>query len=74
MARALGATTRKAHEMKDRRCLYRVAFFSNRSLHKLAATALGAGGLAVGNKFDAILGASYASLMHLTGGLKKLPD
>lgn len=51
-----------------------VAFFSNRSLHKLAATALGAGGLAVGNKFDAILGASYASLMHLTGGLKKLPD
>ncbi len=51
-----------------------VALFSNRNVHKLAGTALASGALVVGNKFDVVVGAVYAAIMHLTGGIKQLPD
>lgn len=51
-----------------------VGFFSNRNIHKLAGTALAAFGLVASNITDLKVGALYAALMHLTGGLKKLPD
>lgn len=51
-----------------------VGFFSNRNVHKLAGTALGIYGLVVTNFKDLTLGAAYAAAMHITGGLKKIPD
>jgi hypothetical protein len=51
-----------------------VAFVSNRTVHKLGATALAAGGLVVGDKFTTVVGAAYAAVMHATGGLKKIAD
>lgn len=51
-----------------------VSFFSNRNIHKLAGTALATFGLVATNFKDLSVGAAYAALMHLTGGLKKVPD
>ena len=51
-----------------------LSFFSNRNIHKLAGTALASGALVVGNKFDAIVGAAYAAVMHVVGGIKKVAD
>lgn len=51
-----------------------VGFFSNRNVHKLAGTALATFGLLVSNITDLKVGALYAALMHITGGLKKIPD
>lgn len=51
-----------------------VSFFSNRNVHKLGGTALAVWGLVAAHFGDMTVGAAYAALMHLTGGLKKLPD
>ena len=51
-----------------------VRALSNRNIHKLAGTALAAFGLAASNVLDLKVGALYALAMHVTGGLKKLPD
>jgi hypothetical protein len=46
----------------------------NRTIHKLAGTALACLGFVSGSHFEAVLGAAYAAAMHATGGLKKVPD
>ena len=51
-----------------------VSFFSNRNMHKLAGTAVAALGLVSVNKLEAIVGAAYAAAMHITGGLKNVPE
>ena len=51
-----------------------VGFFSNRNVHKLGGTALAVWSLIEAHFGDMTVGAAYAALMHVTGGLKKLPD
>jgi hypothetical protein len=51
-----------------------VGFFSHRNVHKLAGTALASFGLVVSNVKDLSIGAAYAAIMHVVGGLKKVPD
>lgn len=55
-----------------------VGFLSHRNLHKLGGTAvaiLGLTGLnSVAGKWEAAIGATYAAVMHLAGGIKKVAD
>lgn len=51
-----------------------VAALSHRNWHKLAGTALAAFGVSANNWHDLTIGAAYAAIMHIVGGLKKLPD
>lgn len=52
---------------------------SNRNLHKLSGYALGIVGLVSGITTPAgwkevTIGSAYAAIMHVVGGIKKLPD
>lgn len=51
-----------------------ISLLSSRNLHKLAGTALGAFGLTTTNWRDLTIGAAYAAVMHVVGGIKKVAD
>lgn len=56
-----------------------IALLSHRNLHKLSGFALGLVGVANGIATPAgwkevTIGGAYAAIMHLVGGIKKLPD
>lgn len=47
---------------------------THRQVHKLGGVALAVYGLVVGDFDKLTLGAAYAAAMHITGGLKGIPD
>lgn len=56
-----------------------VGFVTHRQTHKLAGTALAAFGLVTGVNTsggwkEVLAGLGYAAAMHITGGLKTVPD